>query len=213
MNTPIFTCEKSSTKKNSTSTMTRVCSLFFASGIICGLMSLVYVNQAQAEWKVDFSRRAKPAREVELNAAGRVPASSARPQVSDAPRIEITPEEPEKKQGMFDALFEAGEPVQDVVIMHTDKGFVPSTVRVRKNGHYRIHIVNVNDKEKNVSFILDGFSEHHATYYGKIKTFTLEPKKEGAFSFLSPETSSEGKLVVFNPQITVRTPASEESAK
>jgi hypothetical protein len=73
--------------------------------------------------------------------------------------------------------------------------------------------VNVNEKEKNVSFILDGFSEHHATYYGKIKSFRLEPKKEGVYSFQSPETSAEGKLVVFSPQMalpaSVRGPASE----
>ena len=53
---------------------------------------------------------------------------------------------------------------------------------------------------------------HHATYYGKIKTFMLEPKKEGAYSFESPETSAEGKLVVFNPQASFRAPASDANS-
>jgi hypothetical protein len=68
----------------------------------------------------------------------------------------------------------------------------------------------VNEKEKNVSFVLDSFSEHHATYYGKIKTFTIRPQKEGVFKFVSPETAAQGKLVVFpasGPE--TRMPASE----
>ena len=60
-----------------------------------------------------------------------------------------------------------------------------------------VHVVNVNEKEKNVSFILDGFSEHHATFFGKVKTFKLEPRKEGVYSFMSPETAVEGRFIVF----------------
>lgn len=186
MNTQIFTCGKSSTDPARRTV--------FA---VLALILTLLCSSARAEWGVDFSRRVKTSREAELNAAGkRNPASTTESAQADS-----------KGKGLFDVLFDTGEPIQDLVILQTDRGFVPSTVRVRKNGRYRIHVVNVNEKEKNVSFILDGFSEHHATYYGKIKIFTLEPKKEGTYSFQSPETSAEGKLVVFNPQMNVRAPA------
>jgi len=160
---------------------------------------------AHAEWKVDFSRRVSAQRQKELTEAGNAAAGGRIP-ASMTP-VEATDEKEETKS-FLSALFESGEPVQDIVILHTQKGFVPSTVRVRKDGRYRVHVVNVNEQEKNVSFILDAFSEYHATYYGQVKVFFLEPKKEGAYSFQSPETSSEGRLIVFSPEITVRTPAS-----
>lgn len=172
---------------------------------------------ASAEWKIDLSRRQKSVRDSDLTAAamgdGREPASA---RVGDegggdgGPSMDSPSTE---KKGLFDTLFEAGDPVQEVVILNTEKGFVPNTVRVRKGGRYLVHVVNVNEKEKNVSFILDGFSEHHATFYGKVKTFNLEPKKEGVYSFQSPETSAEGRLVVFNPEIVVRNPASDGGTK
>lgn len=170
---------------------------------------------ANADWSVDFSRRTKAIRDSDLldgrsrrwdDTTTESQPVSREPASVPGTVTELVPAKTETK-GIFDTLFDAGEPTQDIVIMQTEKGFVPATVRVRKNGRYKIHVVNVNEKEKNVSFILDGFSEHHATYYGKIKTFDLEPKKEGAFSFQSPETSAEGKLIVFNPEISIRTPA------
>src|SRR5262249_10200229 len=103
----------------------------------------------------------------------------------------------EKDKGFLSSLFDSSEPVQEMVILNTDRGFVPSTVRVRQGGSYRIHVVNVNEREKNVSFVLDAFSEHHATYFGKIKSFEIHPKRNGVFRFISPETSAQGRLVVF----------------
>ncbi len=105
-------------------------------------------------------------------------------------------------------LVTVSEPGQELVILQTEKGFVPDTVRMRKDARYTVHIVNVNEKEKNVSFILDAFSEHHATYFGKVRTFTLEPKKDGVYSFQSPETAAEGRLIVYTQEPQVREPAS-----
>lgn len=96
-------------------------------------------------------------------------------------------------------LFNPTEPKQELVILNTDKGFIPAKVALRKGSRYTIHVVNVNDKEKNVSFILDSFSEHHSTFYGKIKSFEIKPAQEGVFSYQCPETSYEGKFVVFTP--------------
>lgn len=199
MSTPVFTCASRCTKG-------------------AFLFILLAASVARAEWTIDFSRRNLKTRENDLNAPLKAssPASSSRAPASvgtgpqESAVVDPTITEPAKK-GVLDAIFDSGEPIQDLVILLTDKGFVPSTVRVRKGGRYKVHVVNVNDKEKNVSFMLDGFSEHHATYYGKIKVFVLEPKKEGTYSFQSPETSSEGKLIVFSaPAANVRAPASEE---
>ena len=174
-----------------------------------------------ADWTVDFSRRAKAIRESDLSDAAhggeypsidtaRRPASIAVPTINPTIPSENIGRKAEPQKGVLDQIFDAGEPVQEIVILNTEKGFVPNTVRVRKNARYKISVVNVNEKEKNVSFILDGFAEHHATYFGKVKTFVLNPGKEGVFSFQSPETAAEGKLVVYNPPITVRNPASEK---
>ena len=50
------------------------------------------------------------------------------------------------------------EPTQEIVILNTEKGFVPASVRVKKGVAYKIHVVNLNMKEKNVSFLMDSFS-------------------------------------------------------
>lgn len=141
-------------------------------------------------WEVDFSRR-----QVEFNKVvnqDRLPAS-------------VNVEQP--VTSFASQIFEGSEPVQDVVIMNTDKGFVPETVRLKKNGNYRFHIVNVNQKEKNVSFILDAFSEHHNTIFGEQKTFSVAPKVDGVFSYQCPETSIQGKIIIFS-EPSDRKPAS-----
>ena len=146
----------------------------------------------EAEWAVDFSRRTKEVRKQDYRQDNSV----------------------EKKEGFFDFILNSGAPIQEMVVLNTERGFVPATLRVREGMQYRIHIVNVNEKEKNVSFVLDAFSEHHATYFGKIKTFVITPKKEGVYTFQSPETSSQGRLVVYSSKGNIRTlenraPASE----
>ena len=162
---------------------------------ICSSVILLATLTAHAEWKVDFSRRTKETRTQDL----REPASMDQPQqVVGAP-----------PPSFFESLFQTGDIAQEIVVLNTDKGFVPSNIRVKKGLTYQIHVVNVNEKEKNVSFVLDSFSEHHATFYGKIKTFTIRPQKEGVYKFVSPETSAQGKLVVFPEGQQNRLPASE----
>ncbi len=211
-------------------------SLIITRAKICTKLALVFIAASsvtitvKADWTVDFSRRSKAVRENDLNDAAighaefnpidtsRQPASISSPTIMNptVPAEDIG-KKAEPSKGMFDQLFDAkAEPVQEIVILNTEKGFVPNTVRVRKNSRYKITVVNVNEKEKNISFILDGFAEHHATYFGKVKTFSLTPNKEGVFSFQSPETAAEGKLVVYAPPInvrettTVRAPASDQ---
>ncbi len=156
------------------------------------------------DWKVDFSRRTQAIRKQDL----REPASVSAEFPVDASLGTPGAQQP---PSFFESLFQPSDIAQEIVVLNTDKGFVPSTISVKKGMNYQIHIVNVNDKEKNVSFVLDSFSEHHATFYGKIKSFVIRPQKEGVFKFVSPETSAQGKLVVFPAQGTsTRLPASAE---
>jgi len=110
--------------------------------------------------------------------------------------------------GFFEKLLDSSEPVQDIVILNTATGFVPKTIHLRTDLKYHLYVVNVNRDERNVSFILDAFSEHHATYYGVIKEFVISPKKEGIFPYQCPETSEQGRVVVHAaPKMGLRQPA------
>ncbi|MEZ0391202.1 MAG: cupredoxin domain-containing protein [Pseudobdellovibrionaceae bacterium] len=107
-------------------------------------------------------------------------------------------------------FFKSVEPTQEIVIMNTDNGFVPGTVHLKKGQNYKIFVVNVNDKEKNTSFVLDAFSEHHATYFGQQKSFSISPKADGIFSFQCPETAKQGRIIVFSDEMDMtRKPASK----
>ncbi len=140
-------------------------------------------------WEVDMSRRQK-----ELSKS-RVPAS-----IVDEAKTE-------NPSNLLTHFFDSIDPTQEIVIINTPNGFVPSAIRLKKGMNYKIHIVNVNDKQKNSSFILEAFSEHHATYFGQEKNFTVSPKAEGIFSFQCPETAHQGKIIVFTD--SERKPASQ----
>lgn len=171
---------------------------FIAAAAITVTIAIVASDIARADWSIDLSRRTQQMRRSELNkdAYGRGPASVKTFEGEEPPPPAEVPLS-RRDTGYIEDVFDVGAPLQDIVILNTERGFVPNTIRLRKDGRYQIHVVNVNEKEKNVSFILDGFSEHHATFFGKVKTFKLEPRKEGVYSFLSPETAVEGKFIVF----------------
>lgn len=126
-------------------------------------------------WKVDLSRRKIESRE---------PAS-----LTDVA-------EPSQSKGFMSRLLTGTGHAQEAVILLTESGFIPQNVRVKRDQTYRIHVVNVNEKEKNISFVMDAFSEHHAAFYGKIRSFEIRPQKEGVYKFFSPETAAQGRLVV-----------------
>lgn len=140
-------------------------------------------------WDVDMSRRKNDLQKLN----GRGPSST-----------DVKKEDSKIMGGIFQSM----EPTQELVILNTEKGFVPDTVRLKKGQNYKIHVVNVNEKEKNTSFILDAFSEHHGTFFGQPKTFEVAPKVEGIFSFQCPETAKQGRIVVI-PEIDGRKPAGE----
>lgn len=140
-------------------------------------------------WEVDMTRRAKDLKTM------RLPAS-------------IT-DEKKQEESLVSSFLQATDPTQEIVIINTEKGFIPETIHLKKGQNYKIIIVNVNDKEKNTSFVLDAFSEHHATYFGQHKSFSVSPKSDGIFSFQCPETARQGKIIVFSDDINPsRQPAS-----
>ena len=119
-------------------------------------------------------------------------------------------ESDKKDKAWLESLFQpAAHPQQEIVILNTEKGFVPESVRLRKNGVYKLLVVNVNAAEKNTSFVLDAFSEHHGTFFGQPKAFEINPKTDGVFSFQCPETSKQGHLIIYSDEETHRKPASE----
>lgn len=165
-------------------------------------------------WEIDFSRRSKdlePFRTV----SPRGPSSVVS---EDVPVHQKSSNFRRDQAGQFNPNDESWlsqvisslEPSQDIVIMNTADGFVPAKISVRKGKTYRFHIVNVNEKEKNTSFVLDSFSENHAVYFGSRKSFTLNPKVDGVYSFTCPETAAQGQLVVIpDTQVKTRRMASE----
>jgi len=90
------------------------------------------------------------------------------------------------------------EPTKQIVILNTENGFVPDKVRVKKGEAYKVHIVNINMREKNVSFIMDSFTQSHNTVFAIEKSFNIEPQVEGIYSYQCPETGIQGQLIVVN---------------
>ena len=127
-------------------------------------------------WEIDLSRRHK---DIETQSAAF-----------------HQPVQTTNENNPVEAVLDGVGPSQEIVIMNTDHGFVPDTVRVRKGTSYKIHLINVNEKEKNVSFMLDAFNEHYGTYFGQPKSFTLNPKVDGVFTFVCPETAKQGHLII-----------------
>ncbi len=143
------------------------------------ILLLVLIAETGKAWDVDFSRR-------------QIPQSNQK----------ITDE----KDGLVVKSVHRDRNAKDrqeFVILNTNHGFVPAQVRLHKGLHYKVHVVNINEDKKNVSFIMDGFNQHYATYFGQIKTFDIDPDKEGVFEFECPETTAMGKVVVFGPGKTM----------
>lgn len=168
--------------------MKRFCSLIFLSvGILWG-------GRATAEWNFDFSRRVskKPQKEKL-----RQPAAAVIPQVEPL--------------DLWEGLQQSEEPIQEVAILSTKKGFIPDRVRLRAGQRYRVTVVNVNEEHKNISFVLESFSEFHGTYYGELKSFVLKPAAAGQAAFTTPELGHRGQFIILPPlsEVELRKPAQE----
>lgn len=147
-------------------------------------------------WEVDMSRRKDDFQRMQNI---RMPASV----VSVDPTINKENEDKASTE-IIEAIKRAVsvvEPAKDIVIAQTESGFVPDTINLQKGQVYQIHIVNLNSKEKNVSFLMDSFSQSHNTVFGNMKTFKINPNVEGVFSYQSPETGASGKIIVVSDKV------------
>lgn len=161
------------------------------------ILATVFTSGAFAsEWKIDFSRRYQPDQKVEIH----VPPGQVTPPKRTPAEVPV--------QFVKDVLLE-NDPAHEIVILNTEKGFIPSSVNLKEGQAYRFHVVNVNEEQKNISFVMEAFKEHHSTYYGKIQSFVVKPEQSGIFRFSSPETAAIGKMVVSPKEPEIRLPASE----
>ncbi len=145
-------------------------------------------------FEIDFSRR-----QLEFS------------EVQDQSRLPASVEVKKTNMSLVETVFDPSAPADDIVIMNTENGFVPSALRLKKDASYRIHVVNVNEKEKNISFVLEAFSEFHSTVFGIEKHFTVTPKKEGIYTFTCPETAAKGQLIIYSSENPRRRLASDGS--
>ncbi len=169
------------------------------------LFSFFYFIQVtvHAQWAIDLSRRQTDFTRIENQ---RMPAAT---------NMNVSVDDAKNDSEIFNALKKIVNPIEpsvEIVIMQTETGFVPAMIHLKKDEVYKIHIVNLNQKEKNVSFMMDAFSQTHNTVYGVVKTFTIQPKIEGVYSYQSPETGALGKVVIVPTGVnTTRQVASEIS--
>lgn len=170
------------------------------------LFALFYLIQVKvhADWSIDLSRRQVDFQKVENT---RMPSST----VSVDPQKVAAPDN--ESSDIIAALknvVSSVEPSKEIVIVQTEEGFVPQTINLQKDQSYKIHVVNLNAKEKNVSFLMDSFSQSHNTVYGHMRTFNISPKVEGVFSYQSPETGAAGTVVVVADKKTRKTASNDE---
>ena len=175
-------------------------SLFFKTFLFTTCF-LIHVKVRAAEWAVDLSRRQTDFNRIQNT---RMPASNVQPFIENN---SATKNDSEILQAIKSAINPV-TPSQDIVIIQNENGFVPDQLNLKKGEVYQIHVVNLNSKEKNVSFLMDSFSQSHNTVFGVEKTFKIQPQVEGVFSYQSPETGVSGKVVVV-PDV-VRKPANKE---
>lgn len=168
------------------------------------LFSFFFFAQVKVHaFDIDLSRRANEIKDITT-----IKSAPPKDAVTAAPVEKPTDSE------IMQALKNVVMPVdasKEIVILQTENGFVPELIQVKKGEVYKIHVVNLNMKEKNVSFLMDAFTQSYNTVYGTPKTFTIEPKVEGVFSYQCPETGVQGKLVVIpEASSTNRKVASDE---
>lgn len=183
--------------------------------VLIFMLLTTFLSNAFAQWRVDFSRRVKPAKgqpsqEESANVqtpkvetvdvsekdetakpVTQLPTKATSSEWTDVPIVDAT-----KKAVPVIKDTNPVEGVQELVVLNTEKGFVPSALRLRQGSHYRLYVVNINEKEKNLSFVLDAFAENHGTFFGQPKVIELYPQRDGVFQFQCPETATQGRLVV-----------------
>lgn len=177
------------------------------------LFAFFYFAQVKVSaFEIDLSRRAPASMPPVVS---EVPSKAPSKNLFATPvkTVEAQPEFATRKNDteLLSALKKAmlpTDPSNEIVILNTETGFIPAKVQLRKGEAYKIHVVNLNMREKNTSFLMDAFTQSHNTVFGMQKTFNIEPQVEGIFSFQCPETGIQGQVVVVQEPTEKRQPAS-----
>jgi len=148
-----------------------------------------HVKVHAGDWTIDLSRRQTDFKRIQNT---RMPASNMPVSYDDKSAVKNDSEILQAIKAVVNPVV----PSQEIVIIQNETGFVPNQISLKAGEVYKIHIVNLNSKEKNVTFLMDSFSQAHNTVYGVEKSFTIQPKLEGVFSYQSPETGAMGKMVI-----------------
>lgn len=147
------------------------------------LFCVTFFGHVQVKaWEIDFSRRVKDLETL------RLPASIVDQVPQSAKKIPV-----------------ATTAEREIVILQTEKGFVPSVINLSVGEKYTFHVVNVNPQAKNSSFLLDAFSQNHGTYFGTTKEFSVSPQVAGKFKFQSPESGFDGEINIIDKNSEVKT--------
>ncbi len=162
-----------------------------------------HVKVHAGDWTIDLSRRQTDFKRIQNT---RMPASNIPVSFDEKSAVKNDSEILQAIKAAVNPLV----PSQEIVIIQNESGFVPNQISLKANEVYKIHIVNLNTKEKNVTFLMDSFSQAHNTVYGVEKSFTIQPKLEGVFSYQSPETGAMGKLVIVSDPVTRKTASQKE---
>lgn len=186
------------TEKNYTSDQIK---LFFRT-MLFTFFYLVHFKVHASDWQIDLSRRQTDFNRIQNT---RMPANNKPKSAELGQAVKADSE----IVAAIKSAINPAEPTQDIVIIQNEKGFVPDQMYLKKGEVYQIHVVNLNPKEKNVSFLMDSFSQAHNTVFGVIKTFIIQPKVEGVFSYQSPETGVSGKVIIV-PDVLRKTASAKE---
>ena len=144
----------------------------------------IFSTVAYADWGIDFSRRQQDLIELEK-------------------QKQVYKEE---KKSVLDMVTDRQAPRQDLAIIYTKDGWAPKNVQIKRGQRYRVHLANLNKKNKNLSFMMDAYSQHHGMYFGEEVVFEIEPRREGMFDFQCPETGEKGKFVVISSDSRIESP-------
>jgi heme/copper-type cytochrome/quinol oxidase subunit 2 len=124
---------------------------------------------------------------IETNTSARVPA-------------QMKTEEVKVNQRDFQArdLFQSPRLSKEVVLLHTDTGFVPKSLVLDTAHVFELTVVNVNSRTKAASFFIDEFGVQQAMPYAETKKVHLIPKQSGKYFVVSPESGFEAHVIVID---------------
>jgi|GEM_PF-5798791 len=102
-------------------------------------------------------------------------------------------------QEWLNEVFQGPREVQQIVVLHTQEGFLPKQVMMNTSTRYELILVNVHPSQKLASYFLDDMGvQEESMPFGEVKKIILVPKKAGVYSLYSPESGWDAQVVVID---------------